>query len=134
AAQSKLGTPIPSAGEPDIQNIPAGYEAYLRGVEANPRFGVTHDGMPWTFKLVEIDPLLAFQIHVELDRANAPCAAVKNASSLTETLPICLPHQPEPLKHRFVRTPDGFSIQSDNPNLFLYRAGEFGHIPNEQLT
>src|ERR1700737_1931292 len=88
AAQSKLGAAIPNAGQPDIQDIPTTHQAYLRGVETNPRFAVTHEGMAWSFKLIEIDPLLAFQLHVELDRANTPCAAVKDPTSLTETLPI----------------------------------------------
>src|SRR5690349_20827652 len=66
-ARGKLGQALKGAGRPDIQPLPPGYEQYVQGVMGNPRFLSTVDGLKWSVSLVEIDPLLAFQHHVETE-------------------------------------------------------------------
>src|ERR1700733_421811 len=71
AAQAQLGPPISNAGSPNVAAIPAAQAPHI----------VTLMQTPWaaqalqstlqgsTFQMVEIDPLLAFQFTVDLDRS-----------------------------------------------------------------
>jgi hypothetical protein len=53
-----------------------------------------------SFQLVEIDPLLAFQITVDTDRGAHHCAGVDHPPSQEQMLAICLPltNTPDPLQ------------------------------------
>jgi hypothetical protein len=50
--------------------------------------------LPSEFKLVEIDPLLAFQAHIELPRVDALCGPLAGRTDLPSLLAICLPTDP----------------------------------------
>jgi hypothetical protein len=48
------------------------------------------------FKLIEIDPLLAYQFIVDMPRSNHHCATLRNPT-VADLMPICLPQaQPKP--------------------------------------
>jgi hypothetical protein len=66
--KTETRSPIPNAGNPEIQDFPPGNEAYLDTVVQNPRYkGTATPGA--SFKLVAIDPLLAFQVQITPERA-----------------------------------------------------------------
>src|SRR5437867_747711 len=70
-ARARVGkVPTPRAGYPEIVDLPAGAEQHLATVAAHPRLAGGLDGMPFSFALVEIDPLLAFQFVVDLSRTD----------------------------------------------------------------
>jgi hypothetical protein len=93
AAQAKLGAAFADAGQPDIQDIPAAHQAYI----------ATLVQIPWvvqalqqqipgtTFKLVEIDPLLAFQFTVDKVRSDHHCHPFTKPPKIEELLNACLP-------------------------------------------
>jgi len=85
------GSPVPIPGVPEILDIPAGHEAHLRDVQASPRFPKTVGTLPWEFKLVEIGPLLAFQYHVQTDRANQLWLDSGGTTDIAALLRLCLP-------------------------------------------
>jgi hypothetical protein len=87
-ATSELGTPTPNAGHPNIQAVPAGHESYL----AHPTVIQELASYPGaTIQMVEIDPLLAFQLTIDLDRAAHHGGALSNPPTLGELLALCLP-------------------------------------------
>jgi hypothetical protein len=48
-----------------------------------------------SFQIVEIDPLLAYQIAVETARLDHLCAGLTQLPAIDELLPICLPLAPQ---------------------------------------
>jgi hypothetical protein len=97
AARGRLGDPIPRAGFPEVRSIPDEHQTYLARVPKNPRFSTTVGEMPWSFGLVEIEPLLSHQFHVLIERAEKYRAQRTSVLSLKEALQLCLPLKPEPL-------------------------------------
>src|SRR5207247_8971291 len=95
AARQRLeldgGSPLPNPGLPEILGIPPGHEARLAAVEASPRFAFTVGEFPWEFKLIEIDPLLAFQFHINTGRGDALWNEAGASVDLAALLRLCLP-------------------------------------------
>lgn len=107
-ARAKLGPPSAGAGCPEVLDIPLEHQSYTSQFAAGGA----------QLKLVEIEPLLAFQFHVELPRSDM---LVNNAKSpdLTEMLEICLPLQFETIPFRWTNQPNSVLIQSRSLNLRL---------------
>lgn len=116
-AKAKIGASFARPGQPSRHPIPVGHEAYLDGVKLNPRFDLTVLNVRWEFKLVEIEPLLAFQFHVETDKAAAICANVSNPPTLEEMLKICLPHNVQDSPLQVLPLANGLLILSPDPNV-----------------
>lgn len=93
AANAKLGAPFANAGHPDVQPIAASHQPYVDKVKA----------LPWVlqalnsayvgaeFKMVEIDPLLAFQFVVSTERSAHHCASLVKPPTLDQQFEIALP-------------------------------------------
>lgn len=132
SAQTRLGPPISGAGFPEILDLPPEYDAHLQGVPTNPRFGMTVGLLPWSFKLVEIERLLAFQFHVYTERSASLCGLPAGPIPLDKALELCLPHRVEDVPYTFNEIPGGFVIRSKNLNLGIrgpFRASD----PNQQV-
>lgn len=92
-AKAKLGAPFANAGAPDIQPIPTSHEPYIEQLKT----------LPWVdqalknifqgaeFKMIEIDPLLAFQFVVSTERAGQHCGALANPPTVDQLFATCLP-------------------------------------------
>lgn len=131
------------AGTPNIRDIPDEYCPYLEGVQSNPRFEYTcmrgERKLTWSFKLVEIEPILAWQVHIRKDRMNEVTASVDRPLTVQQMLGICLPHQVGAVN--FTTTPmpakqprsGSVVVRSDDLNC---RPHEVGLIwsPDDQLT
>jgi hypothetical protein len=90
-AKEKLGPAVPRAGEPNVRDLSLADHPSLQGVTTHPRFADTIRGLAWSFKEVEIAPLLAFQFDVDLDKVHQVAGSVTAHASVDELLPICLP-------------------------------------------
>jgi hypothetical protein len=93
AAKAKLGSPTPNFGHPDIQPIPSGAQNHITTLYQQPWMAQALQG-PYqgsTLQLVEIDPLLAFQFHVDISRADHHCIRLTRPPPLIELLELCLP-------------------------------------------
>jgi hypothetical protein len=104
SAQAQLGAPVPNAGNPQLLPIPPSSAAYISAFFSNPwvsgTLNTTYPGaVNIQVVLVEIDPLLAYQFTVDLDRSSHHCAALGKPPTVDALLPICLPAAPsqEPL-------------------------------------
>jgi hypothetical protein len=135
-ANPRVRTPFPNAGHPDIQPIPQEHDTYLTGVQSNPRYPQTVRTMPRSFRLVEIDRLLSFQVHVDLQRATQCCASLRNNPQIQDMLPICLPHRPldpNSIPHTFTQQAKGFVIESPNLNFQIIAEDVRGDSPDQLL-
>ena len=101
-AQARLerGRPgVAAPGQPDIQPLPAAareYEAELRQ-QKWARDVLGDFGPSARFAMVEVDPLLAMQFHIDLARAGLRSAGLGRPPALNELLELCLPLVPPPL-------------------------------------
>ena len=96
AAVAKLGQPFPNAGLPNIQAIPPTHQPHLVAVTQDAQFGRTVAGFnAFGWGLVEIDPLIAFQLHISVERGKE--RAITD-TSVAAMLALCLPAAPMDVK------------------------------------
>jgi hypothetical protein len=134
---------VPNPGSPEIRPLPDEAAEYLAKVQAIPRFAMTVDGFPCEIKLVEIDPLLSFQVHIETNRANDLWAEAGGKSDLESLLKLCLPIEIADIQpgHGVVMTPDpantdekgSFTFEAHNPNVRLWAKGPLGNDDNHKV-
>ena len=126
-AAARLGPPPPRAGRPEVRELPAGHQDYLRGVERSPRFAATVGGMPWSFRMVEIAPLLAFQLDIAAEpRGPAPGRA------LADLLRVCLPQTVAEAAAYVSVQGSSLLVYSNDPNLKVLQAGASGIDPRSR--
>lgn len=124
-ARGKLGAPIPKAGNPDIQPIPVSDQVYIQQLLLSPWVQPIFNGAwaGFTFQLVEIDPLLAYQFAIDSVRSNHHCGTLNNPPSVSELLPICLPLNPIPENFESWHTPQSAILKSRGLNLVPFDRG-----------
>lgn len=132
-AQARLGPPTANAGQPQIQPIPQQHAGYLTAVQQHPRFPNSLEGMAWSFQLVEIDPILAFQFHVNTARTDALCGSVTSPPSMDELLTRCLPLQIEDVPFQISVQPNSLLLASPSLNLRAFSFGQVGVDPAQNL-
>jgi hypothetical protein len=126
AAQAQLAAPIANAGNPTIQNIPVAHQPYLQQFSQNwgvQNFNAMWPG--WDFKLVEIEPLLAYQFTVDLTRSAHHCGQLPNNPPVADLLPICLPQQQVPVSFQSWQQPNSVILRSLGTNLRTMERGVF---------
>ncbi len=118
AARSKIGAPMPKAGNPEIQDIPPSHAAYIGFLATLPwvanALNSTLSGA--VFRLVEIDPLLAFQFAIDDGRSNHHCAPLDKPPTLDQLLQICLPLNPPEEPIQISQGPQSMLITSRSLN------------------
>lgn len=100
AARAKVGAPLPRAGAPDICELELADDAYIRELQAQQWVQTVFQAQGYrdaAFKLVEIEPLLAHQPFVDLERSDQVCERLRSPA-VADLMPLCLPRtQPAPL-------------------------------------
>ncbi len=91
AAKSKLGLPIQNAGNPEIHPIDPKHAAHITTILNQPIFQVGGALVGTLCMMVEIEPLLAFQFSVDMNRSDHHCSSISNPPSDIELLHLCLP-------------------------------------------
>jgi hypothetical protein len=127
AARARLGAPIPRAGNPAIEPIPATQAAYILQVTQLPwvAAALAGDLAGASFHMVEIDKLLAFQFTVDTDRGAQHCAGIATPPTLDQMLAMCLPLtiRPEPLQ--ISGQAQSLMVRCRSANLRVVRQGSF---------
>ena len=135
AARARARAPMVRAGQPEVLEFPSGHETYLTRVEANPAFEETVRGMTWSFKLVEIDPLIAFQFHVQLERSANLCRNVSDSEPLIEDmLGPCLPLDVEDISASVVVSGSSLTVEAESQNLKFTPLGARGLPEMREIT
>ncbi len=92
SARLALGSSVPHAGRPRIIDIPAAGQPYVDALRSGiwqPTFAQNAD---WDIKFIEIAPLLAFQLSVDVTRSEHLCGHMSSPPTLDELLTLALPH------------------------------------------
>ncbi|TPJ63492.1 MULTISPECIES: hypothetical protein [unclassified Mesorhizobium] len=89
AARGMLGPPIANAGHPEVLDIPQAHHRYVDDLLNNSHYAPQLQGV--AVRLVEIEPLLAYQATVDDGRSAHHCGALPPAPPLGDLFPICLP-------------------------------------------
>lgn len=128
-ARAKNELPFEKAGQPDIRELPEPIVAQLLPFSQTQRFVELVGSNSWAFKLVEIDPLLAFQFQIDTSRAEELCRALASGVTIKQLADICLPTQLEPIPYQLAGLENGVVIRTKSLNLRLLRAGTIGDDP-----
>jgi hypothetical protein len=91
AAKARIGLPIVNAGNPDIQSLPPWAAEHEAQIRFNPLFAMWPGAV---LAIVEIDPLLAYQLTIDKDRSAHHAVPLSNPPQLSELIQVCLPIQP----------------------------------------
>lgn len=131
AARLKLGEPIASAGEPSVLPLPPSNRSHAEALFRLPWIASwaesvcrQHGAISCAdVKLVEIDPLLAFQFTVDVEHSDRYCASLKEPHSMDQLLSICLPLAPASIDFRLQSTPQSVILKTQDLNLSVQSAG-----------
>jgi hypothetical protein len=95
AAGAQLGPATANAGFPDIQPLPPEGQAYITTLVQEAWVVQQLQAIPSVsgldFRLVEINPLLAYQLHVDSGRSGTHGNELSNNPTLEQQLGVCLP-------------------------------------------
>lgn len=124
AARGKLGDPMERAGYPDIQELPPEALNHIAQVTATYPYVQAQLGVGMAFKMVELDPLLAFQFNVDTARSDhhngGPDAG---PPVLDQLLAMCLPLNFQPDGVRVNLNGNSMLITSDDLNFQVNAQG-----------
>jgi hypothetical protein len=127
AATAKLGAPIPNAGHPDIKPIPPAHDAHIQQLTTAQWFAPAFAGplQGNEFKLVELDPLLAYQFTVNDGRSQHHCGALNQPPTMTQLVELCLPVQPAVESFQTFGSPGAMILKAKSLNLQNFGGGIF---------
>ena len=124
-ARARLGPPIERAGRPEITPLPPELNGYIQQLMANKAVAdyMANLPAPPQFAAVEIDPLLAYQPHVDLVRSEHHCGTLARSPALGDLLPTFLPivFQEEP--YSVNQYGNSILIKARSLNLRMQQAG-----------
>jgi hypothetical protein len=125
-ARNQLGAPAANAGQPQINPIPPQQMGHIATLLQTPRVQAAMPFFPGaSFQLIEIDPLLAFQFTVDLDRSTHHCQGLASPPTLDELMALCLPIvvPPEPMQVQVLQ--NSMLIKARCLNLQMLQQGYF---------
>jgi hypothetical protein len=112
------------AGKPDIQDIPPADQAYIQQLCQQPWVQQALAAYPGAaFKVVEIDPLLAFQFHILTDHSDNHCGSLGLGPGIADLLPIFLPQAPPQEALRVSGQGQSIIIAADSLNVRIMAQG-----------
>jgi hypothetical protein len=125
-ARGRLGAPFGSPGMPDIQPIPPNDQAYVDQLTQQPWVQQTLASYPGaSFRIVEINPLLAYQFHILNDHSDNHYAGLGPGPSIADLLPIFLPMAPPNENIRISPQFQSFLVGADSLNVRIVAQGWF---------
>jgi hypothetical protein len=134
AARSRIGAPFRNAGRPGLEPLPAEVQTYVDELTAQPwvaeRLRKARSGV--SFRIVEIDPLLANQFAINTSRVDELRAEL-DARSMDDLLRFSLPMAPPQLDYEASCVDDHASsvlLKSARRDFTFRRAGIF---PSPQM-
>jgi hypothetical protein len=120
AAKNSLGPPFANAGHPDIQPLPASQRAHVQQILAHPVFAGGWHGA--TIELVEIDPVLAYQMTIDVERSDHHGRTLSTPPSIDQLMATCLPINPPLEDIKVAATPTSFALTSKSLNVRQFDA------------
>jgi hypothetical protein len=91
-ATQKLGAPIANAGRPEVLDLPTSAAGHVTTLLQQKWIVDSMGGFKNPeFKLIEIEPLLAYQFSIDEDRSGYHCNQLASPPTMDELLRTCLP-------------------------------------------
>lgn len=118
-ANAKLGTPIANAGNPNLVDIPITHP-HVQSLLGAPYSQMTLPPFLMagaTFKMVEIEPLLAFQFNIDSVRSDHHCGTFNSPPTESQLLNVCLPLAPHPESIVGIPGPQSMLLKSPSLNV-----------------
>lgn len=127
AARANRGPPFANAGKPRLEPIPESLRDHIRRLVEEPWAAPAFAGplRGADFALVEIDPLIAFQVTLSKDRAAQHCGHLGRNPGPRELLPICLPRSPSVEDYTAFPGASSIMIKARSLNLRIAAQGLF---------
>jgi hypothetical protein len=126
-ATANLGPAALNAGTPQVLDIPAQFEPYLANLVAqpwaNPYFQTALGN--FEFKLLEIDPLIAFQTIIDVTRSAHHCGGLGKSPALDKIIEVCLPQQPNTEQFQTSQASQSILLTTKSLNLQVQAQGMF---------
>jgi len=95
-AKGRIGTPMGKMGLPSLLDVPSSMKSYIDELKNQPwmehRLRGTLAGAE--FKMVEIEPLLAMQFAIDIERSEHICGVYSSTKREEDLLSLCLPMSP----------------------------------------
>lgn len=135
AAQATLGSPPKNFGSPDIQPLPPGGAgaAYITSLRQQPWVTGSLQSPIYnnaSFNMIEIDPLLAYQFHIDMDRSDFHCGKLSTPPTTDELLALCLPMTPPSEQYQISVQNNSAIIRARSLNLQLGPRGSLNPPEN----
>lgn len=129
AARQRLGPPVPNAGYPDIRPMPQGLQAHADKLKQQAWVAaILPEIEQASVQFIEIDPLLSFQLSLNIAHADRPFQASSSPPSAQELSQICIPvKQPAPefVASRVAADSQSVIIKSQSLDLQFKQVGLF---------
>lgn len=128
-AHARLGPPTASAGIPAILPLPPEHRDYETQVrQAWPDVFQSPNYASAQILMVEINPLLGFQFHVDADRSEHHCGGFSSPPTIDELLATCLPlaHANEPCQ--ITQQAQSLILRSPSLNVRVTAQGMLGNF------
>ena len=127
AASNGLGLPTPGAGEPEILEIPDSHKPYVGALTQCEWY--QRNAANWfagaTFQMVEIEPLLAYQMTIDSDRSLHHCGQMTGPPSLDDLFGLALPHILPAEQWDWTPGPQSLIVRSRSTNVRSLAQGMF---------
>ena len=126
AAKAQLGaSPVQNAGRPNIAPIDPRHATHIATVLNQPIFQFGGNLLGTSCMMVEIEPLLAFQFTVDLDRSNHHCGVINSPPTVDELLNLCLPLTPPNEDIKTTPGANSFLLRARSLNVRSFNVGMF---------
>jgi hypothetical protein len=119
AAKARLGAPFANAGNPDIRQIPAAYQNHVNQVLIHPPFQAEWKGAGAA--LVEIDPILAYQITVDSERWAQHISHLSCPPTEQQLFDVCLPTEPKTEQLKIFPGQNSLILKAKSLNVRIFK-------------
>lgn len=124
SATANLGPSFSNAGKPDILSIPAHMQSKIASVMSLPQVANWLTNNPGTtFRLIEIDPLLAFQLSINKDRSGHHCGSLAKPPAESGLYDLALPTNHDTDGIQIDSRAQSVILRSKNLNLGVVKTG-----------
>jgi len=128
-AYKKVQSPVAWLHPSVLRDIPPNLKHHTDLIEQDAEFAEVLDGMDYKFQVIEIDPLLAFQVDIDFARSDQACAGINQNPSIAEMLPRCLPTTKDTISfttHLPASGKKGIVLETENRNVVAKDAEYWG--------
>ena len=131
SAKAQLGDRIENAGHPRCEPLPRAQENHAKAILSNSAFQDEWKGS--RIELVEIDPLLAYQVAIDNAICARHCATLSQPPTLDQLMAVCLPLNITPEVPETFTGQNSLILRAKNLNVHIQKEVRFASFMGVQL-